>query len=282
LKTLEVVDVIDFFPIRNICCYFLTNRYLQKELMIKILKKNQSILIFLIIFLMQGNFGQIIGQNSDTTENKQVIQTDQSKLKVEPVPHKKIEDFRNNNAFKYDKAKMPGIDFWSIFWYWVNKILEEIFSDSGPAPYIRYLVMLLVIAFVVYKIFGGNFSGLFSRNKKIQGKNGFEYFEEDIYQQDLDEKLSIAIQSKNYREAIRFYYIKLLKELDINKLIKWEAGKTNRDYQKELSKNPIFENFISLSGIYEYSWYGHFEVDENRFQNWQSSFLSAFKNMGKK
>ncbi len=250
--------------------------------MFDFIKKNKSILIFLIIFLMQGSFGQIIGQNPVPLENKQTLETDQSKLKIEPVPHKKIEDFRNNNAFKYDKAKLPGIDFWSIFWYWVNKILEEIFSDSGPAPYIRYLVMLLVIAFVVYKIFGGNFSGLFSRNKKILGKNGFEYFEEDIYQQDLDERLSTAIQSKNYREAIRFYYIKLLKELDINNLIKWEAGKTNRDYQKELSKNPIFENFINLSGIYEYSWYGHFEVDEFKFQNWQSSFLNTFKNMGKK
>ncbi len=243
--------------------------------------KYKSTILILLIIMMHGNFVQILGQSSDTTENNKTIETDQSKLKVEPVPNKKIEDFRNNNAFKYDQAKLPGIDFWSIFWYWVNKILEEVFSDHGPAPYIRYLVMLLVAAFVIYKIFGGNFSGLFSHNKKIIGKNGFEYFEEDIYQQNLDEKLNNAIQNKNYREAIRFYYIKLLKELDINKLIKWEAGKTNRDYQKELSKNSNFENFISLSGIYEYSWYGHFEVDENKFQNWQSSFLDVFKTMSK-
>jgi len=98
----------------------------------------------------------------------------------------------------------------------------------------------------------------------------------------LDEKLNKAIQDKNFREAIRFYYIKLLKELDINNLIKWQAGKTNRDYKKELRNNPIIESFISLSGIYEYSWYGHFEVDESNFQSWQSNFISVFKIMNKK
>jgi hypothetical protein len=189
--------------------------------MLNINNKSISILFILLIFLTQGNFIQIFAQDTIVQQNTQKLETDQTKLKVRPVPHKKIEDFRNNNAFKYDQVNLPGVDFWSIFWYWVNKIIDAIFSNKGVAPYIRYLVMLLVLAFVVYKIFGGGFSGLFSQNKKIKGKSGFEYAEEDIYQQDLDEKLNKAIQDRNYREAIRFYYIKLLKELDINNLIKW-------------------------------------------------------------
>ena len=249
--------------------------------MSKTIKKYYPILIIIFIFLMHGSFVQTFGQSPAIQKDTLVLETDQSNLKVEPVPQKKIEDYRNNNDFKYDKVQLIGIDFRSIFWYWFNRIFEAIFSDIGVAPYIRYLVIILVLAFVVYKIFGGGFSGLFSRNKKIKGKNGFEYSEEDIYQQDLDEKLSTAIKSKDYRAAIRFYYIKLLKELDINNLIKWEAGKTNRDYQKELKNNPMIENFISLSGIFEYSWYGHFEVDENKFEEWQTNFLRVFKSVVK-
>jgi len=250
--------------------------------MITLITKYKPILLLLLVLMIQGNFVQSYGQSPAIQQNELSIATDSTNLKIQPVPIKKIQDFRNSNAFKYDEVQMPGIDFWAIFWYWVNKIIGAIFSNEGPAPYIRYTIMFLVLAFVVYKIVGGGFSGLFSRNKKIKGMNGFEYAEEDIYQQDLDEKLNQSIKNKNYREAIRYYYIKLLKELDINRLIKWEAGKTNRDYKKELKSNPIIDNFVSLSGIYEYSWYGQFEVDEINFQSWQSNFISVIKNLDKK
>jgi len=106
--------------------------------MININKKNFSILIILLVFLIQGNLAKSFAQSAAIQISEQNLQTDQTNLKVKPVPHKKIENFRNDNAFKYEQVNLPGIDFWALFWYWINKIIGAIFSNEGVAPYIRY------------------------------------------------------------------------------------------------------------------------------------------------
>lgn len=226
--------------------------------------------LFMVLLIPSRIFAQ-----QDSINSKPVLETDTLKIQAEKVPAEKIKAYRNNNAFKYDMEEKPGFDFWSVFWYWVGRILRAIFSNEGPAPYIRYLIMLLVVAFVIYKIVGGNFSRIFSKNKKIKPRNGLEYNNENIYEENLEEKLNTAINNNLFREAIRYYYILLLKELDLHSLIKWEIGKTNRDYQRELLKNHLKDNFISLSGIFEYCWYGRFEIDEMNFTGWQNRFKST-------
>ena len=95
--------------------------------------------------------------------------------------------------------------------------------------------------------------------------------------ENIDTKLRDAIHEKNFRIAIRYYYLSLLKQLDASELIRWQLGKTNRDYQRELKDQQILNEFINLSGVYEYSWYGHFEVNEEKFVKWQEGFKDVFK-----
>jgi hypothetical protein len=223
-----------------------------------------------------------LGQNTEIARDTLILKTDQSKLKVEKVPFKKIEKFRNSSEFQYEVEPKAKFDLIGYIWYWIIKILEAIFSDKGVAPYFRVLIALVALAFVVYKIIGGNLSGIFSFNKKLKASNGFEYFEEDIHSQDLDKNLSNAIAKQNYRAAIRFYYLKLLKQLDLNELIQWEISKTNLDYQKELLNKNILDEFTILSGIYEYTWYGNFEVNQTHFNLWQSDFQLAIKHINSK
>ncbi len=231
---------------------------------------------FLILIFIGAEDSLCFAQNLQKVKAKDSVQADQSELKVEQVPHQKLENFRNSNDFNYLFKRAEGFDFWSLFWRWVNKLLQKLFSDKGAAPYIRYAIMFLVIAFIIYKIAGGNLSGIFSSNKKVKGENGFDYFEEDIHQENIDQKLRDAIRNQNFRTAIRFYYLSLLKQLDANELIQWELGKTNQDYQQELKNQGFLDDFIRLSGIYEYSWYGHFEVNEEKFLKWQKGFNDVF------
>ncbi len=232
------------------------------------------ILLLAAFVAVDTGFGQ--AQTEQKVAAEQNIPKDQSQLKVEKVPQQKLDDYKNSNDFNYLFKRAKGFDFWSLFWRWFNDLLQGFFSDKGAAPYIRYAIMFVVIAFIIYKIAGGNLSGIFSKNKKIKGENGFEYFEEDIHQENMDEKLRKAIRERNFRTAIRFYYLSLLKQLDANELIHWEQGKTNRDYQHELKNQSYLDDFIRLSGVYEYSWYGHFEVNEERFLRWQQGFKEVF------
>ena len=233
--------------------------------------------LLLLLYFLAGNNLAVFSQNNDKTSTHKSIQKDQINLKVQKVPTKKLNDFKNSDDFDYLFKRAKGFDFWSLLLKWIAELLEGVFSDQGAAPYIRYTIVFLVIAFIIYKIIGGNFSGIFSTNKKIKSQNGFDYLEEDIYEENMDEKLSNAIRKGKFRVATRYYYLTLLKQLDTKKLITWELGKTNRDYQHELKSQVILNDFIWLSGIYEYTWYGHFEVTEERFLKWQQGFVNIFK-----
>lgn len=246
--------------------------------------KFPSIKYFLIalmaLLFVKNSTQSVYARGTQKVKAEESARADQSKLKVEKVPQKKLNDYKKSNDFNYLFKEAKGLDFWSLFWRWVNEVLQRFFSDKGAAPYIRYGLMFLVIAFIIYKIIGGNLSGVFSRNKKVKGENGFDYFEEDIHQENMEEKLKNAIKTRNFRTAIRFYYLSLLKQLDAGEMIQWEMGKTNRDYQHELKNQHFLDEFIKLSGIYEYSWYGNFEVNEEKFLRWQDGFREVFSKIG--
>lgn len=242
-------------------------------------KLKYILLILLLAAFVAGDTDFALAQTKQKVATNKNIQKDHSKLKVVKVPQQKLDEYKNSNDFNYLFKRAKGLDFWSLFWRWFNDVLRGFFSNEGAAPYIRYAIMFAVIAFIIYKIAGGNLSGIFAKNKKVKGENGFDYFEEDIHQENMDEKLRNAIKERNFRAAIRFYYLSLLKQLDANELIKWELGKTNRDYQRELKNQSYLDDFIRLSGVYEYSWYGHFEVSEERFLRWQQGFTDIFNQL---
>ena len=208
----------------------------------------------------------------------QVKQKDYNETTVAAVPVHKIETYRLDNNFKYIK-QTPAIDFWGIILKWLLDFLETVFSDKGVAPYIRYTIIILVIAFTFSKFFGGNFSGIFIKNKKSTKENGFNYSNDNIHKIDFEKEIKNAVKKQKFRLATRFLYLKLLKILNEIEYINWQPGKTNSSYQNELDGTDISKNFKRLSGMYEYSWYGHFELNQAEFEQLSRNFESIFSSL---
>ena len=222
------------------------------------------LLLFLLLQFVQINY--LSGQT---------VKYSKEPVVVEKVPQEKINEFRNSNDFKYLKKAQPGDSLWDIFWYYVMKFLEYIFSDEGATPYIRNTIISLLIIFIAIRLFRADFSGIFGKNSKLLGSK-VNYIEEDIRGVDFDKEINQAINKVDYRLAIRFLYLKLLHLLNQNGLIYWLPEKTNRKYLKELSKKTIYNDFKNLSRIYEYSWYGHFEPEKQQFDRFYEEFKQCF------
>lgn len=104
------------------------------------------------------------------------------------------------------------------------------------------------------------------------------YEEEDINELNITKLLQQAIDNKEYRLAIRYYYLATLKELTNKKLIDYHKDKTNSEYLFEIENVQTRNEFSYLSYVYSYVWYGEFPVDENSFfkaQNKYQSFLNS-------
>ena len=107
---------------------------------------------------------------------------------------------------------------------------------------------------------------LFVRNRK-RAELDYKTENEDIRKLNIDDIISEAIKNKNFKRAVRYLYLELLKELDKRELILWKINKTNRDYANELAKRNLKKEFKELSLYYEYVWYGDFEISEIGFEN---------------
>ena len=96
--------------------------------------------------------------------------------------------------------------------------------------------------------------------------------EQIIKSKDIQALINEAIKQKNFRLAIRYSYLKSLKALTESDIISWEHQKTNEDYIKEIQKESIKHNFKDITKIYDYVWYGEFNIDELKFESLKIAF----------
>jgi hypothetical protein len=167
---------------------------------------------------------------------------------------------------------------------WFFQQLEKLFGvDISPQvlDVVEFLVYLLLTIFIGYFIIklllGQNTSSFF--NRKTATVNPLTIDEEHIEHLNLDTFIDDALAQKNYRLAIRYMYLKALKELSSNNIISWHFEKTNNDYYNEIKDPLLKDNFKKVSYLYDYVWYGEFDLDEIGFTNAQKDFERLTKNI---
>jgi hypothetical protein len=147
------------------------------------------------------------------------------------------------------------------------------FSPDISAPWgssvlrlIAYVVIAGVIILLLYLVFRNMSFNL--KLKKTKGTHeDFEKPVENIEEIDIQALLQKAIADKNFRLAVRLYYLGLLKKLNEMGMIAWKKDKTNRDYLMELfSKDYYFDDIKQLTLSYEQVWYGERTLTTESFQ----------------
>ncbi|SHL10779.1 DUF4129 domain-containing protein [Flavobacterium chilense] len=190
-----------------------------------------------------------------------------------------------NPDFVYE-YKAPEKGLWQRFLEWLGSIFKDWFSFESTESSINFVSILLktlavlIIIFVIYLIVKAliNKEGqwIFGKNS---GKKNIYYsdIEKNIHLLDFEKLIKESIQSGEKRVAIRYYYLWLLKVMAQNHYIEWDIEKTNSDYLYELQRPVHKEEFTYLSYLYNYIWYGEFEIDETTFKKAENRFKNAIK-----
>lgn len=92
-----------------------------------------------------------------------------------------------------------------------------------------------------------------------------EEIEARMFESDLSSFIEQALASGQYRLAIRLYFLDILKMLALQKQIRWEKDKTNRQYSTELRSTGLSAEFDRLVLIFERVWYGQGQLDRAAF-----------------
>ncbi|MBX2828842.1 MAG: hypothetical protein KTR22_11815 [Flavobacteriaceae bacterium] len=177
----------------------------------------------------------------------------------------------SNGEFKdYDPNDNPRIEEQN------NETVLEVDSPFNLGFLQWLLVGILVIAllYLVFVLLNDGGTGLFSSNRDRKIAEEEELTVENIGQIDIRSLIKKAEQSGDFRLAIRYYYILVLKTLSIKNFIKLEDDKTNEEYFNEIRTQPFSQSFSYTSYLYNYIWYGEFPINELEYDKAKGDFDS--------
>ncbi|MCK0145022.1 hypothetical protein MWU78_05135 [Arenibacter sp. F26102] len=181
--------------------------------------------------------------------------------------------------FNYEIKDGESQNLLARFLNWLTNGLKDVFGidlPPGITQILEYLIYFLMGALAIYLLVrfltGENASAIF--RKKATSFTKINLAEEHIESLDLDVLVIDAINHKNYRLAIRYQYLKVLKTLSQKQIIEWHYEKTNRDYEKEIKVPETMLLFKDVSYLYDHIWYGEQEIDEPKYMIAQLKFTN--------
>ncbi|PTN07592.1 DUF4129 domain-containing protein [Mangrovibacterium marinum] len=183
----------------------------------------------------------------------------------------KLAKFRSNRDFSYENNSPMNDSIRERIRYYIHEFLKFIFSDKGAAPYIRYTVLAAIIVAAIVYLTGGKYQWFLAKESNV--KAGIVALpQDDITQIDLESLANRASQNKDYRLSIRYHYLHLLSLLNEHQYIDWHKDKTNTDYLHEIKPPDIKAQFKQNTVVFDYVWYGQFQVNDQQFYAIRESF----------
>ncbi len=217
-----------------------------------------------------------LGTSQDTTD-----------VAVRALTQEQVEEILAGDEYIYGREELlerdrpeGGMSAWEKFLEWLDDLFNSSNDATAGAPVrtspgwaaLMQLLFILAIAgvigFAIYKS-----RHLFtSGGKKGTEDSDYLVFDEDINKINFQQMIEEAVSSKDFRKAIRLHFLMVLKNLSDAQLIRWKIDKTNFDYYFELSGHPLQSKFMDVTTMYEYVWYGEFDLNLEQYRNTEQKF----------
>lgn len=166
----------------------------------------------------------------------------------------------------------------------INAFLNSIFGYSNVntsfnlGKIILIIFVVILVGFLIYFLIkywvSNNMSFFVKKNSQIDIRE--ENLHENIHEINFSDTIVKFENSAEYKLAVRYQFLLVLKKLSDQKLISWNPEKTNADYTNEIKDKNLKDRFSDLALIFDYIWYGDFGVDHNSYLKFKEQF-QAFK-----
>lgn len=211
-----------------------------------------------------------------------VLPIDENSVLQERKMYEDLKEKYTGDEFNYETNTGESQNLLARFLKWLFQGIGDAIGINIPPnilqilEYIIYGLMgLLAIYLLVRVLINEKFNSIFT--KKATSIVDIDLSEHHIEAIDLDALMSSALKNKDYRLAIRYQYLKILKLLSKKEIIEWHFDKTNMDYELEIREPQLRNEFRKVSYLYEYIWYGEQRIDEAIYSNASSRFIQLNK-----
>lgn len=237
-----------------------------------------SILIILLFLSCTNFYG---AQDSLDRESQKLVYDNETSLERIQFNRDQISEFKNDKAFDYLK-EIENDSWYTRFKRWLSlkyqQLMQWLFGEYTANKLVAAL--LLILPYIFIGVIIGLIVWLFIRlnpgpsliGSPETGGVSFNEEEEIVRSQDISTLIESAVRAGDYRLAVRYYYLQLLKHLNDKGLINYEFQKTNAEYLAEIRDDSFKPKVQKLIRLYDFIWYGNFSVTENDFLVAQNSF----------
>ena len=226
----------------------------------------------LILFVFCS--GYAFSQHPEDVTDENTVLTDSTTINVRTFSEEKISEFKRDSDFNYGQSPRLKLNLWQKILQWLSDLIYRFSNIPGGGRWLKILFYVIIGAIILYAILRlakTDISKAFYRSSD-RGNLEFNVVDEDIHQMDFEALIADAIDQKEYKKAIRLYYLYALKKLADQDLIQWQPGKTNLEYQQELEFRELRPSFGDLSYYFNYAWYGDFPVNQSLFDQVKAVF----------
>lgn len=206
---------------------------------------------------------------------------------IEKRYFEELTDKYSGNDYIYERT-VEQSGWWTRFKQWLSDLFQKLFNLSGDgqassftevALKIFYVVVFLLVVYFIFRaIINKEGTWVFGKSSE---KNIVPVtdIESNIHVADFKSLIEIAESEKNYRLAVRYYYLWLLRSLTNAQLIDYDVEKTDSDYLYELQSKTNRDQFSYTSYLYNYIWYGEFDVNTQQFDKAKHAFTTFINNV---
>lgn len=234
-------------------------------------RNNFIILFLLLVAYLYGN-----AQDADDYERGIKQQEAYSRQTISPNSFDKNEwkTLKKKVKIKDYKAEKKKEDKKKEDKEWFMNLKPE---TVKTIQWILFGILFSILLFLILKLLGVNpFNSKADKNKI---DISLDEIEEHLDTAAIDPHLYEAIKTKNYKLAIRLYYLMIIQRLALKEKIIWKKYKTNKHYLNEIRNKEEYPTFKKLTLIYEKSWFGEAEINENEYNILNSDFVNFLQNI---
>lgn len=189
-------------------------------------------------------------------------------LKFRRLPDTTIKALREDKAFWYANETFKKKE----------KKKERV--NFTAHPFFQTILWLIIIGgfvtFLILYLYNSN-AALFRKSSRIADEE-MDAEASDIFTINYQKEIDKAVGMNNYRLAVRLMFLRLLRNLSDKNIIQYKQDSTNWDYMMQLHSTGMSPGFSRLARNYEYSWYGQFEIDKEKY----SIIKNEFENFERK
>lgn len=228
--------------------------------------------------------------NSVAQKDSLAVQYDTGELEVQQISEEDLEAFKNDPKFDYEVVD-TNPSWWTDFKTWIGNLFQRFFewifgaekAADALAVFLRIVpyILLALLVYILIRFFMNANASASENGTQHKAYVGLSEEEHIIKNEDIQVLIQKALDAKNYRLALRYSYLYMLQLMSEQEVIDWQLQKTNHDYENEIQKPDLKKAFSKITRLYDYVWYGDFDIDESQYRQAEIIFSKVQKTLKK-